>query len=155
MVHYSKKDWWLVGAVLGAVGIPLSLGVLFLVMVRASGQTGSILIAIGTITGVVLLGLTYPLYYQITSSELIIRCGILMRKHIPLASIDRVEPTKNPVSAPAWSLDRLRVDYRKNGDVTFILISPQDKCAFMQELASTDADLKMKDNRLIRESQVT
>ncbi len=155
MVHYSKKDWWLVGAVLGAVGIPLSLGVLFLVMVRASGQTGSLLIVIGTVTGVVLLALTYPLCYQITSSELIVRCGILMRQHIPLASLDRVEPSRNPVSAPAWSLDRLRVDYRKNGRSAFVLISPQNKFAFMEELASTDADLKMKDGRLIRESQAT
>jgi hypothetical protein len=155
MVHYSKKDWWLVGATLAAVGIPLTLGLIFLVMVRASGQTGSLLILIGTVTGVVLLGLTYPLYYQITSSELIVRCGILMRKHIPLASIDQVVPVRNPLSAPAWSLDRLRVDYRQNGASTFIIISPQDKFAFMQELASTDADLKMKDDRLIRESQTT
>lgn len=155
MVHYSKKDWWLVGAALAAVGIPLSLGVIFLVMASASRQTGSLLIVIGTVTGVVLLWLTYPLYYEITSSELIVRCGILMRKHIPLASIDQVVPDRNPLGAPAWSMDRLRVDYRKNGKPPFIIISPQDKFAFMQELASTDADLKMKDDRLIRESQAT
>ena len=76
-----------------------------------------------------------------------------MRSHIPLASIDEVEPVRNPLGAPAWSLDRLRVDYRKNGQRTFVLISPDDKLAFMQELSRANADLKMKDDRLIRESQ--
>ena len=113
------------------------------------------MLVIGTVTGVLLIWLTYPLYYRITSAELIVRCGILMRRHIPLDSIDEVEPDRNPSGAPAWSLDRLRVDYRKNGEPTFIMISPRDKFAFMQELARTDAALKVKDYRLIRNSQPT
>lgn len=150
MVHYSKKDWWLVATALLAVLLPLILGAAFSVF-KARGA-GSLLIVIGIVIGGVLLLLTYPLYYCITSSELIVRCGVLMRRHIPLAAIDEVEPDRNLLGAPAWSLDRLRVDYRKNGQRTFVLVSPDDKSAFMQELSSADADLKMKDDRLLRES---
>lgn len=155
MLHYSKKDWCLVGVALAAVVTPLTLGALFILMGSATRETGRLLVVLGTSTGVVMLCLTYPLYYRITSSELIVRCGILMRMHISLASIDEVEPERNLLGAPAWSMDRLRVDYRKNGEPTFIMISPDDKSAFMQELASTDDFLKMKDDRLIRESRAT
>lgn len=154
MVHYSKKDWWLVGAALAAAGIPLALGALFLFLGGDTRETGTVLIIVGAVTGVVLLWFTYPLYYRITSSRLIVRCGTLVRKDIPLASIDEVEPDRSLSGAPAWSLDRLRVDYRKHGKPAFIIISPDDKFAFMQELASTDAELKLKGDRLIRESQV-
>lgn len=150
-MHYTKKDWGLVATALLAVLIPLILGAYFYVF--KSRDAGTSLIVIGIVIGGALLLLTYPLYYRITSSELIVRCGILMRGHIPLDSIDEVEPVRNPLGAPAWSLDRLRVDYRKNGQRAFVLISPADKFAFMQELSRADADLKMKDDRLIRESQ--
>lgn len=152
MVHYSKKDWWLVGAALATVVIPLALGAIFILIGSGTRESGRLLIVIGLVIGAVLLCFTYPLYYRITSSELIVRCGILMRRHIPLAAIDGVEPDRSLSGAPAWSLDRLRVDYRKHGEPTFIFISPDDKFAFMQELASTESDLKLKDDRLIRES---
>jgi hypothetical protein len=135
-----------------AVVIPSTLGALFLVTGRTTAEAAGLVLAIGPVTGVVLLGLTYPLYYRITSSELVIRCGILVCKHIPLASIDKVEPDRSLLGAPAWSLDRLRVDYRKNGEPNCIWISPEDKFAFMQELSRTDAGLKMKGDRLVRES---
>lgn len=154
-MHYSKKDWWLVGTALAVVVIPVAVGALFLLSGSAAREAGPLLIAMGIVFGVVMLLLTYPLYYRITPTELIIRCGILVRRHIPLAAIDEVQPERNPAGAPAWSMDRLRVGYRENGEPVFILISPTDKFAFMQELARTDTDLKLKDARLIRESRVT
>lgn len=153
MVHYSKKDRWLVGTVLLAILVPLTLGAFFLLLGGANREAGRSLLVIGAVTGLVVTALTYPLYYQITASELIVRCGILMRRHIPLASIDEVRPDRNPASAPAWSLDRLRVAYRQGGQPTFIMISPQDQSAFMREMAKTDADLRMENNSLIRQTR--
>ncbi len=155
MVHYSKKDWWLVTAACSTVVIPLTLGSLLRLSAGATSNTGNLLIIVGALIGVVLLWLTYPLHYRITSSELIVRCGILMNKHIPLASILGVERDRNLIGAPAWSLDRLRVDYRKNGEPDFIMISPDDKAAFLLELAIADANLIIQHDRLIRESRVT
>ena len=149
MVHYSKKDRWLVGAVWLSSLIPVALGFVFLIMGRAYREAGLALLVIGVVAGAGVLILCYPLYYQITSSELIIRCGVLMHRHIPLTSIYVVEADRNPASSPSWSLDRLRVDYLKDGKPRSVLISPADKAAFMRELAM-GTGLKMEGNRLVR-----
>jgi hypothetical protein len=147
-IHHSKKDWWLVGLVLAATVIPLALGVLFILTDNPNQEIGRSLMVSGTVTGAVVLWLNY----QITAAEMVVRCGMLMHRHISLASIDEVRPDRNPASAPAWSLDRLRVDYRKNGESAFIMISPEDKDAFMEELARAAPGLEMKGDRLVRES---
>ena len=100
----QKKDWWLVLLVWTAVLLPFALGACLLI----SGKTeaGWYLLFVGAVTGAVVLWLTYPLNYEITASMLIVRSGF-MRKEILLSSIEEVCPTKNPLSAPAWSLDRL------------------------------------------------
>src|SRR5437016_12128279 len=150
MLHHSKKDWWLIGAVSSAVVIPLGLGIFLLRFGSQYRTVGAALAIDGAITALVILLLTYPLYYQITSAELIVRCGVLMNRHIPLGAIDEVRPDRNPASAPAWSLDRLRADYRKNGEHAFIMISPEDKDAFMEELAKAAPGLEMRGDRLVR-----
>jgi len=152
MVHYSKKDSWLIGFILAGSMIPLVLGLFFLFVGGPNRNAGYLLLVIVVVEGVVMLLLTYPLYYEVTTSELIVRCGVLMNRHISLGAIDEVQPDRNAVSSPAWSLDRLRIDYRKNGERVSLLISPQSKAAFMQELSRFDSDLKMSGDRLIRES---
>ena len=139
------------GIVLGSIFVPLALAVFFFLAGGVYRQVGMSLSAIGIVTGTVALLLAYPLYYEITSDELIVRCGLLMRRHIPIGSIDGVKPDRNPVGAPAWSLDRLRVDYRKDTQPTFIMISPADKMAFMEELAGTATGLGLEGDRLVRE----
>ena len=138
------------GLVLGSIFVPLVLAVFFFLANGIYRQVGISLTAIGLVTGAVVLLLTYPLYYQITSDELIVRCGILMRRHIPIVLIDGVQPDNNPASAPAWSMDRLRVDYRKGAASAFIMISPADKFAFMDELARTATALELRGERLVR-----
>jgi len=152
MVHYSKKDSWLIGFILAGSMIPLVLGLFFLFVGGPNRNAGYLLLVIVVVEGVVMLLLTYPLYYEVTTSELIVRCGVLMNRHISLGAIDEVQPDRNAVSSPAWSLDRLRIDYRKNGERVSLLISPESKAAFMQELSRFDSDLKMSGDRLIRES---
>jgi membrane protein YdbS with pleckstrin-like domain len=150
MRYHSKKDGWLIGALWLGILIPVALGIALLIIGRADREAGLALLVIGVVIGSAVLILCYPLYYQITSSELVIRCGVLMHRHIPLASIDVVEGDRNPASSPAWSLDRLRVDYLQGGKTASILISPADKAAFMQELAATGAGLRVEGNRLVR-----
>ena len=149
MLHHSKKDWWLVAAVSSAVVIPLGLGTVFLPFGNLYRTVGVALTADGVITALVILLLAYPLYYEITSAELIVRCGVLMNQHIPLESIDEVHSDRNSVSAPAWSLDRLRIDYRRDGHPASILISPADKVLFMQDLMASG--MKMRGDHLVRE----
>ncbi len=92
---------------------------------------------------------TYPVYYEVTDKELIIRSGLLQQT-IPLSSIDEARPTRNPLSAPAWSLDRLHIGYRKKGKKTFTLISPENRNSFMRELVQKSSGLKLDGNTVIR-----
>ena len=151
MIHYSKKDSWLVGVVLIAILFPLAAGLFILLSGGPDRGAGYALLLAGIVIGLVVLCLTYPLYYEITSSELIVRCGMLMRRHIALNAIDEMQPDRNPASSPAWSLDRLRIDYRMNGKQVSLMISPKAKVAFMQEIARLDSGLRMRGAGLVRE----
>jgi membrane protein YdbS with pleckstrin-like domain len=134
-IHRSKKDIWLVSLIWLSVLVPLAIGILLLMRTGGDKSPGWTLTTTGVVTGLVTLLLTYPLRYEILPSELKVRCG-LMRWRIPLASIQDVRPTKNPASAPAWSLDRVQIDYLKDGETRSLLISPEDKSAFMREIES-------------------
>ena len=135
MVYRPKKDWWLVALVWVGVLVPFAIGLYVLVARSGDNVAGWTLLVISTFAGALVLLLTYPLYYEITASKLIVRCGVVVRKEIPLSSIVGTRPTRNPLSAPAWSLDRLQIDYKKEGRVSSVLISPQDTSGFLRELA--------------------
>ena len=59
--------------------------------------------------------------YTLSGTQLRVRCGPF-RWTIPLAEIRDVRPTRNPLSSPAPSLDRLRIDY---GERRSVMISPR------------------------------
>jgi hypothetical protein len=77
----------------------------------------------------------------------------LTRQEIPLSSIEEVYQTRNPLSAPAWSLDRLRINYCGDDKSGFALISPKDEIRFMQEIVDNGLGLKMQGDRVIRVRQ--
>lgn len=149
MIYYSKKDPWLVALVIATTLVPVFIGLFLLFATDGSWVAGATPLLAVVIVVLVLL-LTYPLYYEITKSSLTIRCGILVRQQIPLDSIREVFPTRNLLSAPAWSLDRLRVNYEINGEVGSALISPKDKPGFMQELVSSGTGLEFQGERVVR-----
>ena len=89
--------------------------------------------------------------YEIGQTELVIRC-VGFRRRIPLDSIVEVFATHNPLSSPACSLDRLRVNYRRrNGKTGCALISPHAKEEFLQDLAATVPGLQLTGGRLVAE----
>jgi hypothetical protein len=150
MLYHSKKDWWLVALVWTGILLPLAVGLYNLIAADGNARAGWTLLLICTLTGGLVLLLTYPLYYEITASKLIVRCGVVVRKEIPLLWIVEARPTRNPLSAPAWSLDRLQIDYRRDGGKSSLLISPEDKFRFLQELAGSGAGLEVRDEGVVR-----
>ncbi|MCU7856703.1 MAG: PH domain-containing protein [Candidatus Thiodiazotropha sp. (ex Lucinoma borealis)] len=84
------------------------------------------------ILAVVLLGTGLPIWlfvstkYIVTEELLRIKSGPFSWS-IPLSSISSVSETRNPLSSPALSLDRLELKYR---DGKTILISPANKAKF-------------------------
>ena len=73
------------------------------------------------------------------------------RWRVPLDQIIEVFPTHNPLSSPALSLDRLRVNYKRpSGGKSWIMISPKDKDRFLDDLAKA-AGLEREEHRLVRQ----
>jgi hypothetical protein len=148
MVHHAKVDWWLAALLGGLALVEFVLGVAALVAVLTTGSrdpttvlaTAAVLIGIGVLIGLALWG-CYKTRYEVTPPDLIVRFGPFSSK-VPLDAIVEVFPSRNPMSAPAPSLDRLRINYRrKNGKMWFALISPQDKEAFVRDLAGAAPQL--------------
>ena len=68
--------------------------------------------------------------YTLSVAALDVRCGPFVWR-VPLREIRSITPTRNPLSSPALSLDRLRIAF---GQSKSIMISPRDKERFLKEL---------------------
>jgi membrane protein YdbS with pleckstrin-like domain len=151
MKHYSKKDWRVLLMVWIAILLPLTFG--FIAIHIESEPTLVISGWISLITALLLIlalsALAFPLYYEIEMTVLRIRSGLL-RQEIPLASIQAVFPTRNPLVAAAWSLDRLQINYQLGKRPLCALIAPRDTASFLHELVEHDCNLEMKSNALMR-----
>lgn len=124
----SKIDGWLAAVLVLGVFVALA-------------AAGHLLVAGGGLTAtfsLVLLGAVLPLwvllgtYYAINDTELRIASGPF-RWRIPLSEINSITPTRNPLSSPALSLDRLRIEYASG---KWIMVSPLDKEKFLRELGA-------------------
>ena len=90
--------------------------------------------------------LPYFTSYSLDAVNLTIRVGPFSTK-IAIAEITEVFPTRNPLSAPAWSLDRLRIRFTSSSFGA--LISPRRKQEFLEELASLAPQLQLEGDRLV------
>jgi hypothetical protein len=68
--------------------------------------------------------------YTITDDALLIHSGPFHWR-IALRDITAIAATRNPLSSPALSLDRLRIEYRGG---PWIMISPADRRGFLADL---------------------
>ena len=78
--------------------------------------------------------------YRIENGFLHIRCG-LWKKKIAVSGIRRIETSRNLVSSPAMSLDRLEIFYDKFESV---VISPKDKIGFVKALKIAQPNLEIR-----------
>lgn len=126
-VYRSAVDWWIGLLVLGS---PLVLIILGLFLLPSSFAGGITTIGSGLFL-VLIVALFLPCDYTFKDDHLLVRCGVIRRK-VPYVGITKIEPSSNPLSSPALSLRRIRIDY--NGK--FILISPINRDTFMEQLRS-------------------
>lgn len=125
----SKVDWWLRVVLLTAAAASI-------VALAAVAATESPQKALA-FSPVLLLSVALPIWlmrsttYTLDVDELLVRSGPFTW-HVPLKEIREVRATRNPLSSPALSLDRLRIAYGRRA----IMISPDDKARFLEELHS-------------------
>ena len=79
-------------------------------------------------------------YYQIDNRTLKIRCGFFFKKSINIDTIKEIKETRNPISSPATSLDRIVIIYNK---FDAVIISPRDKEGFINYLTSINSSIKV------------
>jgi hypothetical protein len=149
MRYPSKKDSWIVFVIV-APGVALAgIAVYHLFVLGPENHITWLSMGMAALYGAIIWTLAYPVYYEITASDLLIRGGWL-KFQIPLSTIEMVRPTRNPLSAPAWSLDRLRIDYRRNDRIRMALISPENKARFLNELLERAPNLERQRDRVVR-----
>lgn len=149
MTYPSKKDLWLILIVAVAGLALLSAAAHNLFFKGMDHPAALILMGTSIFYLAVIFGVAYPVSYAIAPPFLVIRSG-LFRSRIALSSIESVKPTRNPISAPAWSLDRLQISYLKKGNLTFTLVSPEDKQSFLNELVQSTDGLKVQADEVVR-----
>lgn len=115
MYFVSARDWWLAAVLF--LGMGIGVGSALLVFLIA-GMLGFV------------VWIWWGTGYRVTADELQVRSGPF-RWRVPLAAITAVRRTRNPLSSPALSLDRLEVRY---GPGRVLLISPLDREGFLAVL---------------------
>lgn len=145
-VYPSKKDTWLV--------IVLWLAILAMLASMAgiafSGASFlSILLQEILMLGIVVfcISLLRNTNYTFTQDELIVRSGPF-REIIPLAAIQSAVPSRKAWSSAALSLDRLFIQYKGSKRGTYI--SPENKNAFLRDLADRSPDLFFEFDRVVK-----
>ena len=127
MIFRSKVDAW-IGAVFLVAAVAQLLGALYLVGSNFPGRWLAVLLLL--IGPAFLLWTMTTTYYVVSSTELLVRSGPV-RIRIPMDQISSIQKTRNPLSSPALSLDRLAVNY---GAGRTCMISPKDQAGFLEAL---------------------
>ena len=96
------------------------------------GENASLLLFLIAITTLGLFTwMSLGTHYTITDTYLHIISKPFHNKKIAIASIKKIEVSRNLMSSPAPSLDRIEIYYEKYNS---IVISPKDKFQFMDDL---------------------
>ena len=131
-VFKSKVDGWLAAVAIGPGLVVLP--VIVLVLWRSGGLTFPTVVVLSLAA---LAGVGLPIWvfrtttYELTDDALVVRSGPF-RQQVLLTDIESIRTTRSPLSAPALSLDRLRLTFRGGRTV---LVSPEDQRGFLAALA--------------------
>jgi hypothetical protein len=136
----SKRDTWLMLLVWGAQAAILWSAYQTAIDPDASLATKVLTVSLLGATFAFVLWVVYGTRYGFTRRKLLVRSGPF-RWTVPLRSIDSVRPSRNPLSSPAASLDRLEVRYAERRKR--ILISPEDKAGFLRALVARAPHLEV------------
>jgi len=79
-------------------------------------------------------------YYKIDNITLLVKCGFFFDRSFSIYTIKEIKETKNFISSPAASLDRLLITYNKYDTV---VVSPKEKSAFISHLTRINPNIKV------------
>jgi Bacterial PH domain len=156
MIYHTKVDGGGPVILLLLAATPAVMGVIMLVALSATEPVGWIMLMLSSALLWLFLSIAWPITYDPGATRadgepiLLVRVGRFLRYEIPIADIREVKPKSSLLSGASWSYDRLEVDYRTPGVGRFLLISPRDREAFLDELCRRAGNLERTGDRLTR-----
>jgi uncharacterized membrane protein YdbT with pleckstrin-like domain len=125
----SKIDRWLLYLLIAVMIFEV------VVLGIAATQTGDPVAAVSIVAAALLIvaligSLLMRTHYTVAGNTLRIASGPFSWK-VPLDQIESVEATRNPLSSPALSLDRLQIRY---GNGRRVMVSPADRAGFLRAI---------------------
>lgn len=132
--YRSAVDAWLA---LLLIGVPATMLVLGLGRLDAAPKEGAFLIVQGVFVASLMAAFCLPCRYTLTDEHLHVRCGVIATT-VPLGRVERAELSRSLWSAPALSLQRVRIDY----GAEHVVISPRGREAFIADLMAAVARCK-------------
>ncbi|MFG1485008.1 PH domain-containing protein [Halobacteriovorax sp. RZ-1] len=90
----------------------------------------------------ILIFLYISIYYEITKDTLIVS-NLFLKTHLPISTIKKVSKTRTFLSAPALSLDRIKIECHKKS----IVISPERREQFLSKLSEINPQIKITLNK--------
>ena len=137
VIFKSKVDTWLVLVVFGS---PLLSVMIMIFLAVGTRDARPPLLAIPIVIAVFafVAWIFRRTDYRVEGGTLFIRSAFL-RWTIPIADIVSIAPTRNPLSSPALSLDRLEIAHRGGN----ILVSPADKQGFIDALRVANPSIRV------------
>ena len=144
-IFQSKRDFWIVALIWLGAAMAIFGGFAQFSSDAPVWLRIPILVALVALAGL-MLWILYGTNYAFTEDLLLVVCGPF-RYRVPLSEIESVRPSRNLLSSPACSLDRVLIEWR--GGRRRILISPVAKQDFLQQLDERCPRLRLEGDRLV------
>ncbi|MGV2456730.1 PH domain-containing protein [Acinetobacter seifertii] len=131
MKFRSKIDWWLL-----FIFIVITANIIFKIYQEVHDSSMGTNFSHLIIYSLVILVIWLPIFstYYVVETNILVIKSLIFRWKINIDDIIQIEPTHNPLSSPALSLDRLKISYMKNGRIAKVMISPKDKEGLLNTL---------------------
>jgi Bacterial PH domain len=141
----SRVDRWLAWVLMGTCALLLAVGMVVL-LDESSDAPSKVIISLTTTFAVpFLLWILFGTWYRLSENQLSVRCGPFFKK-IPLDSITSIEPVRGFQSCHALSRHRFQITYGNND---WVMISPEDRARFLQEILLRAPHLVWQDKKLV------
>ena len=130
--YKSKIDLWLIIVLTGS-----SLLLLTLVYRNFDSQNlhADLIFSVLLTALAFLIWLPIPTTYYVVDDDVLKIHSIFLKWEIPLSSIETIEKTSDALSAPALSLDRIKIEYKKVGIHKSIMVSPRNHTEFIKKIS--------------------
>lgn len=131
MKFRSKIDWWLL-----LIFVVITANIIFKIYQEVHHSSIGTNFSHLMIYSLVILVIWLPIFstYYVVETNILVIKSLIFRWKINIDDITQIEPTHNPLSSPALSLDRFKISYMKNGRIAKVMISPKDKEGFLNTL---------------------